>query len=58
MSVFHISNIYQTNKLIRINRYLLHHDWLIVCWRIYKYINNINENMLEPKLGFKTQFTT
>ena len=29
MSVSHISNIYQTNKLIRINRYLLHHDWIL-----------------------------
>jgi hypothetical protein len=28
MCVFHISNIYQTNKLIKINIYLLHHDWL------------------------------
>ena len=30
MSVSHIWNIHQTNNLIRINRYLLHHDWILV----------------------------
>jgi hypothetical protein len=35
MSVFHISNIYQTNKIIKINIYLLHHI------RVYLFVHLI-----------------
>jgi hypothetical protein len=35
MSVFHISNIYQTNKIKKINIYLLHHV------RVYLYVHLI-----------------
>jgi hypothetical protein len=31
MSVFHISNIYQTNKIIKINIYLLHQVGVYLC---------------------------
>jgi hypothetical protein len=50
MSVFHISNIYQTNKLIRIIRYLMHHDWFLVGIR-FEFLNFI----LDWKLNFVSQ---
>jgi hypothetical protein len=51
MSVFHISNIYQTNKLIRINRYLLHHAWFLVGIKIefLNFILNWNWNFVMSK---------
>jgi hypothetical protein len=40
MSVFHISNIYQTNKLINIKIYLLHHNLFWVCIK-FEFLNFI-----------------
>jgi hypothetical protein len=51
MSVSHISNIYQTNKLIRINKYLLHHDWFLVGikFEFLNYILDWNSNFVMSK---------
>jgi hypothetical protein len=53
MSVFHISNIYQTNNLIRLNRYLLHHDWILVGikFELLNYILDWNWNFEMSKMN-------
>jgi hypothetical protein len=37
----HISNIYQANKLIKINVHLLHHNWFLVCIKNLNFLNFI-----------------
>ena len=53
MSVFYISNIYQTSKIIKINIYLWHH----VRVSAFDNINeDINRNSIISKFGFKPKF--
>jgi hypothetical protein len=47
--VLHISNIYQTNKLIRKNRYLFIKLEFIVC--AFHNNNNIGRSILMTKIG-------
>jgi hypothetical protein len=41
MSVLHISNIDQTNKTIKINIYLLLHNWFWICIKKFESLNFI-----------------
>jgi hypothetical protein len=50
MSVLHISNIYQTNKLIRINRYIFIKLEFIVC-AFHNNNNDIGMSILMTKIG-------
>jgi hypothetical protein len=50
--VFHISNIYQTNKLIRINRYLFIKLEFIVC----AFHNNNNNNDISRSILMTLEF--
>jgi hypothetical protein len=50
MSVSHIPNIHQTNKLIKINRYLFIKLEFIVCV-FHKNNNDISRSILMTKIG-------
>jgi hypothetical protein len=53
ISVYRISNIYQTSKIIKINIYLWHH----VSVSAFDNINeDINRNSIIFKFGFKPKF--